>query len=60
MRTDAPSRRGGVTEPHEFDEFRQRREFQDRRRQILVRVLDILTVVALAVIATLVLKTILF
>jgi hypothetical protein len=49
-----------VTEPNEFDEFRQRREFQDRRRQIVVRVLDVLTVVALAAMATLVLQTIFF
>jgi hypothetical protein len=47
-----------VTEPNEFDEFRQRQELQDRRRQIAVRALDVLTVVALAVMVTLVLQMI--
>jgi hypothetical protein len=60
MQSDAPSRRGSVTDPNEFDVFRRRQEFQDRRRQIVVRVLDVLTVVVLAVIAALVLKMILF
>jgi hypothetical protein len=52
--------RGTCDSTYEFDVFRRRQEFQDRRRQIVVRVLDVLTVVVLAVIAALVLKMILF
>jgi hypothetical protein len=53
-------RKGGVTEPNEFDEFRQRQERQERRRLIAIRAMDVLTVLALAAIAALVLKMIFF
>jgi hypothetical protein len=51
MQNDAPSRRGGVTEPNEFDEFRRRVAHEERRRRILVTVLDVLTALALLAIA---------
>ena len=59
MQNDAPSRRGGVTEPDEFDEFRRRVVRGERRRRILIMVLDVLIVLALAAIAALALKMIL-
>jgi hypothetical protein len=59
MQNDAPSRRGGVTEPNEFDEFRRRVAHEERRRRILITVLDVLIVLALAAIAALALKMIL-
>ena len=60
MQNDAPSRRGGVTEPDEFDEFRRRVVRGERRRRILIMVLDVMIVLALAAIAALVLKMILY
>ena len=51
MQNDAPSRGGGVTEPNEFDEFRRRVAHEERRRRILVTVLDVLTALALLAIA---------
>jgi hypothetical protein len=52
------TRQGGdVTEPNEF---RRQNDEEERRRRTLVRVLDVLTVLALAAIAALVLKMILF
>jgi len=59
MQNDAPSRRGGVTEPNEFDEFRRRVAREEHRRRILVTVLDVLTALALLAIAAFVLKMIL-
>jgi type IV secretory pathway component VirB8 len=59
MQNDAPSRRGGMTEPNEFDEFRRRVAHEERRRRILITVLDVLIVLALAAIAALALKMIL-
>ena len=47
---------GDVTEPNEFDEFRRHQERQEGRRQILVRVLDVVTVLALAAIVVVVLN----
>jgi type IV secretory pathway component VirB8 len=49
-----------VTEPNEFDEFRRRVAREERRRRILVRVLDVLTALALLAIAALILKRILY
>ena len=60
MRNDAPTRRGGVTEPNEFDEFRQRRERQERNWRMATRVVDVPVALALAVIVALVLKMIFF
>ena len=45
-----------MTEPNNFDEFRRRVARGERRRRILITVLDVLTVLALAAIAALVLK----
>jgi hypothetical protein len=33
MRNDAPTRRGGATDPNEFDEFRRRQERQARQER---------------------------
>jgi len=60
MQTDAPSRRGGVTKPNEFDEFRRRQGEKERRRRIVVRVLDALTVLTLLAIGVFVVKMIFF
>ena len=60
MQNDAPSRGGGVTEPNEFDEFRRRVAHEERRRRILVTVLDVLTALALLAIVALVLKMIFY
>jgi hypothetical protein len=60
MRNDAPTRRGSVTDPNEFDVFRRREREEERRRRTLVTVLDVSIGLALAVIAALVLKMILF
>jgi hypothetical protein len=50
-----------VTEPNEFDEFRQR---QERRRRlairIRIRIIDVLTALVLGAIAALVLKMIIY
>jgi hypothetical protein len=46
-----------VTEPNEFDEFRRRVAHEERRRRILITVLDVLTALALLAIAALVLKS---
>jgi hypothetical protein len=56
MQNDTPLRRGGVTEPNEFDEFRRRVAREERRRRILVTVLDVLIALALFAIAVLVLE----
>ena len=48
-----------MTEPNEFDEFRRRVAHEERRRRILITVLDVLIVLALAAIAALALKMIL-
>jgi type IV secretory pathway component VirB8 len=58
MQNDAP--RGGVTEPNEFDEFRRRVARGERRRRILITVLDVLTALALLAIAALVIKMIFY
>jgi hypothetical protein len=60
MQNDAPSRRGDVTEPDEFDKFRRRREHQQRRWRIANEIIDSLTALALAAVAALVLKMIFF
>jgi hypothetical protein len=60
LRIDAPSRRGGVTEPNEFDEIQQRRERQQRNWRMATRVVDVLIALGLAAIAALVLKMIFF
>jgi hypothetical protein len=49
-----------VTESNEFDEFRRREREEERRRLISLRVIDVLIGLALAAIAALVLKMILF
>jgi len=49
MQNDAPSRRGGVTKPNEFYEFRRRQGEKERRRRIVVRVLDALALTLLAI-----------
>jgi len=49
-----------VTEPNEFDEFRRRVVRGERRRRILITVLDVLTALALLAIAALVIKMILY
>jgi hypothetical protein len=49
-----------VTEPNEFDEFRRRQGKEERRRRIVVRVLDALTALALLAIGVLVLKMIFY
>jgi hypothetical protein len=51
---------GDVTGPNEFDEVRRHWERQERRRRIMVAVLDVLTALALLAIAALVLKNILY
>jgi hypothetical protein len=51
---------GGVTEPSESDDFRWHQEGQERRTRIMVRVLDVLTALALLAIGVLVLKMILY
>jgi len=51
---------GNVTEPNEFDEFRRREGQKERRRRIVVRVLDGLTALALLAIGVLVLKMIFY
>jgi type IV secretory pathway component VirB8 len=48
-----------VTEPNEFDEFRQRQE-RRRRLAIRIRIIDVLTALVLAAIAALVLKMIIY
>jgi hypothetical protein len=58
MQNDA--RRGGVTDPNEFDVFRRREREEERRRLISFRVIDVLIGLALAAIAALLLKMILF
>jgi hypothetical protein len=45
-----------VTEPKEFDEFRRHQERRERSRQVLVRALDVVTVLALAAIVVVVLN----
>ncbi len=60
MQNDAPSRRGGVTEPNEFDEFRRRAAREERRRRIAVMVLDVLTALAFLAIGAIVLKMIFY
>ena len=49
-----------MTEPNEFDELRQRRELQERRRRIAIRIriIDVLIALVVAAIAALVLKMI--
>jgi hypothetical protein len=49
-----------VTEPSESDDFRWHQEGQERRTRIMVRVLDVLTALALLAIGVLVLKMILY
>jgi hypothetical protein len=51
---------GDVAESNEPDEFRQRQDLQDRRRWIVIRVLDVLIALALAAMTALVLKMILY
>jgi hypothetical protein len=63
MRSDAPTQRGGVTNPNEFDVFRRRREHevrQERGRQMAIRILEGLIALTLAAIAALVLQMIFF
>jgi hypothetical protein len=60
MQNDAPTRRGSVTDPNEFDVFRRREREEERRRRTLVMVLDVLIVIALAAIAAVFLKMIFF
>ena len=48
-----------MSEPNEFDAHRRQRERGERRGRFLVRVLDILTALALLAIAVIVLKNIL-
>jgi hypothetical protein len=48
-----------VTEPND-DEFRRHLEREERLRQILVRVMDVLTVLALAAIVVVVLNVFLY
>jgi type IV secretory pathway component VirB8 len=64
MQNDAPSRRGGVTEPNEFDEIQRRRhEYQarlERRRRIAIRIIDALIALTLAAIVAIVLHMIFF
>jgi hypothetical protein len=60
MQNDTPSRQGGVTEPNESDEFRQRLERQVRRWRLATRVIDILTLLAIAAIVAVILKMIFF
>jgi hypothetical protein len=57
MRNDAPTRGGDVTEPNEF---RRRRERQKNHWRIAIKIIDALTALALAVVAALVLKMILY
>jgi type VI protein secretion system component VasF len=57
MQNDTSSQRGSVTEPNEF---RRQWDEEERRRRTLVRVLDVLTVLALAAIVALALKMILY
>lgn len=49
-----------MTKPNEFDEFRRREGEKERRRRIVVRVLDALTVLVLLAIVALVLKLIFY
>jgi len=51
-----------VTEPNEFDELRQRRELQEQRKRIAIRIriIDVLTALVLTAIAAPVLKMILY
>jgi type IV secretory pathway component VirB8 len=49
-----------VTKPNEFEEFRRRVAHEERRRRILVTVLNILTALALLAIAALVIKMIFY
>jgi hypothetical protein len=49
-----------VTDPNEFDEFRWRQVEKERRRQILVRVLDVLIGLALGAITAVVIKMIFY
>ena len=60
MRNDAPSLRGGVTEPNESDEFQRRRELRERQAQIAIKAIDVLIALALAAIAAIVLKMIFY
>jgi hypothetical protein len=64
MQNDAPSWRGGVTEPNEFDEIQRRRhEYQarlERRRLSAIRIIDALMALAFAAIAALGLKMVFF
>jgi hypothetical protein len=58
MQNDA--RREDVTDPNEFGELRQRQERRVRHWRMATKVIDVLIVLALAVIAALVLKMIFF
>jgi hypothetical protein len=49
-----------VTDPNDFDAFRRREREEERRRLISLRVIDVLIGLALAAIAALFLKMILF
>ena len=49
-----------MTKPNEFDEFRRRQGEKERRRRIVVRVLDALTVLTLLAIGVFVVKMIFF
>jgi type IV secretory pathway component VirB8 len=60
MRNDAASRGEDVAEPNEFDEFRRRVARGERRRRILITVLDVLIVLALLAIVGLLLKMIFY
>jgi hypothetical protein len=51
---------GDVTKPNEFEEFRRRVAHEERRRRILVTVLNVLTALALLAIAALVIKMIFY
>ncbi len=60
MQSDAPSRGGDVTEPNEFDDYRRQREREERRRRILVTLLDVLIALTLLAIGVIFLKNILY
>jgi hypothetical protein len=58
MRNDAPTRRGDVTEPNEFR--RRQNDEEERRRLIALRVIDVLTALAVLAIVALFLKMIFY